>query len=622
MAAPFAVDNTGMLLSIQDFGIAFDDSTFGENLISQIGSPVFMQHMSAYSGPITGGTASSGFGNGFSTTPSVWYGANEGAATLNSNSLTITSPPGSAPGPVNIKMLFPDGIEVFDPLFFSYGPFIEHAIFSGASPSGGAAGQILGFGLSSSTSGGSVTIGNSQVPIATSGLFGPFAESTIGFTIPAGSPGRADITVRTADGTSTAAKAMYYAQSVTDYPSTDTFAAILYDRNRSQLYLSAGDHVDVFSLVSNQFIAPLNPPAQGASKQFAGLALTPDGSLLLATDLLDGSLAVINPDSPATNYVIPIVAPSKNSSTCTVGPLYVAATIGNQAFITSGGLPGPGCGPGEGSFYAVDLISHQVVLASSLLGGCAVSPAFLASNGDGTKLAVSASESNSGSFCIYDLVQNAVSSTGGYQSGAAFSWNGNVAASQRVSIFHESRSVFTDSNAVVTGSMASPSIFYNGTPDPLLPSKLNETGSLYFIPYSSSAFFDIVDVRHGLLNMRFSLTETISNTADPMAIDPSGRYIYLLTNQGLSIVDLGSAPLSIGSLSQSSASVGNQITVYGSGFTPSTAAMVGGVAAPVSFVDQDTITLTIPSVNSGPADIVLKDSDGTTYTLENALTIL
>src|SRR5439155_25363753 len=83
-------------------------------------------------------------------------------------------------------------------------------------------------------------------------------------------------------------------------------AADLFDAGRNQLYLSAGDHIDVFSLVSNQFLTPITPPAQGASKQFAGLALSLDGSLLLATDLLDGSLGAINPDTPSNSYVIPI----------------------------------------------------------------------------------------------------------------------------------------------------------------------------------------------------------------------------------------------------------------------------------------------------------------------------
>src|SRR5207253_1990777 len=123
------------------------------------------------------------------------------------------------------------------------------------------------------------------------------------FDVPPGTPGWADIHVQTPDGTSTLPKSLFYAASVKDYPSADSFTAVLFDAGRNQLYLSAGDHIDVFSLVSNQFLTPITPPAQGASKQFAGLALSLDGSLLLATDLLDGSLGAINPDTPSNSYV-------------------------------------------------------------------------------------------------------------------------------------------------------------------------------------------------------------------------------------------------------------------------------------------------------------------------------
>lgn len=628
MAAPFAVDSTGMLLSIQDYGIAFDDSTFAQNLLPQIGTPVFMQHMSPYSGPIAGGTTSGGFGNVFSLDPSVWYGGNPGTATLTSNSVTITSPPGIAPGPVNIKMLFPDGIEVFDPLFFSYGPAIEHIVLSGAPPSGDARGAILGFGMAN-TSGASLTIGASQTPVTASQLAGPFAESSISFTIPAGSPGYANVTVTTPDGSTTVPNAVYYAQSVQDYASDDSFAAILYDRYRNQLYLSAGNHIDVFDLTSNEFVAPLNPPSQGSAKQFAGLALTPDGTVLLATDLLDGSLAVIDPDNPTMSYSVFIAAPTSSTAqgingpfTCTDGPLYVAAAINNQAYVTEGGFPGPGCGPGQGSFYDVDLTSKTVSNAFASLANCAVAPAFLATSGDGSKLAISGPQAGSGIFSVFDLVHHTCNGSGAYQSGAAFSYDGVVAASQWV---------FTDSNAVVNGSVARPAVFYNPELFPSLPSKLNDTGSLYYVPYppvsglsysQPNSFFDIVDVRQGLVKMRFSLTETISDIADSLAIDPTGRHVYLLTTTGLTIVDLGQAPLSIGSFSSSSVSAGQEITVYGSGFTAFTTATVGGLAAAVSFIDENTLTITVPQAGPGPVVVTLSNSDGVSYTLQSGLSVL
>ena len=50
--------------------------------------------------------------------------------------------------------------------------------------------------------------------------------------------------------------------------------------------------------------------------------------------------------------------------------------------------------------------------------------------------------------------------------------------------------------------------------------------------------------------------------------------------------------------------------------------IVGSVAATVNVIDENTLTLTVPSVASGPQDIVLTRGDETTYTLENGIVLL
>ena len=71
----------------------------------------------------------------------------------------------------------------------------------------------------------------------------------------------------------------------------------------------------------------------------------------------------------------------------------------------------------------------------------------------------------------------------------------------------------------------------------LLAPQFNDSGSLYFMP--NPGFVDIIDVQHGLLRMRFSLSEAVANVVSPMAIDSGGQYLFLITNQGLTIVNLG-----------------------------------------------------------------------------------
>jgi hypothetical protein len=623
---PFAVDDTGMIFGLQDWGIAFDDATYVQNYSpDQPGSPTFMQHMSPYFGPLSGGTTSEGFGNAFSLSPSVWYGATRGTATLDgSGSPSITSPPGSTPGPVNIKMLFPDGMEVFDPLFFSYGPYLQYALMSGAPSDGKVPAQIVGYGMPGDNVSGTLTIGGSSAVLGSPGANGlpfagsPFPNKLLSYTVPSGSPGWADVTLTTPDGTSTLPKSFFYAKSVQDYSSPDTFTAVLYDSQRQQLYLSAGNHIDVFSLGSNQFITPLNPPAIGTSKQFAGLALTPDGSLLLATDLLDGSLAAISPDNPGSSYVIPIAAATNVGSGCSNGPLYVAATANNEAVVATGGFPGIACGPG-GNLYLAELTTRTAgPLQESPSGSCYMSfLAYVAAPKDGTKIAIGKDDQGGFGFCIYDPIAQTYVSNGSYQTyGAAFSGDGQIAASGFV---------LTDSSANLIGRVARPDIYYaalggsnNAQPD-LQEPQLNVAGSLYYMAYPN--FIDIVDVRHGFLRMRFSLSETVANTAVPMAIDSGGRFIYLITNQGLTVVDLGEALLSIGWLNVTAASPGSQVTVRGSGFNSTTTATVGGQAAAVTVTDENTLTLTVPSLGSGPAAIVLTNSDGTSYMAVGLLTI-
>lgn len=622
---PFAVDATGMVFGLEDWGIAFDDGAFSQSYsAAQPGTPTFLQHMDPYFGPLSGGTTSGGFGNAFSITPTVWYGANRGIAALATNTLTITSPSTSAAGPVNIKMLFPDGMEVFDPLFFSYGPYLQYPLLSGSSPEGNVPGQIVGFGMPGDDNlTGTLAVGSSGAALGPAGNNGlpfagtPFPNKILSYTVPPGSPGWADITLTTPDGTSTVPKGLFYAQSVTDYNSPDRFTAILYDKGRQQLYLSAGDHIDVFSLNSNTFLAPLTPPAQGTSKQFAGLALMPDGSLLLATDLLDGSLAVIDPDNPSSSYVIPIAPVGTNGNAgCSVGPLYVAATSNNEAFVALGGMPGIACGPG-GTLYLANLTTHTAGPPPTppSASGCSGLSAYIGATDNGEQISIGGTFNNLG-FCIYDVAAGTYSYNSAYQEyGATFSGDGNVAASQFV---------FTDSSANLVNRVARPDVCYaafgtNSAQPNLQQPQLDAAGSLYYMAYSN--FIDIVDVLHGILRMRFSLSETVSNVEAPIAIDPGGDAIYLTTNQGLTIVDLGEAPLSIGWLNATTVLPNTQVTIRGSGFNSSTTATVGGEAAVVSLTDENTLMLTVPNLGSGPATIVLTNSDGTTYTAAGLLTI-
>jgi hypothetical protein len=150
------------------------------------------------------------------------------------------------------------------------------------------------------------------------------------------------------------------------------------------------------------------------------------------------------------------------------------------------------------------------------------------------------------------------------------------------------------------------------------PSSISDHDSLSASFFSYPDQFRVIDVARATLRMRFSLTQTIQDTISSLAIDSGGRFVYLITDKGLSVVDFGAALLSIGHLSQQTASAGTQIAVRGSGFDSGTTATVGGLAASVTLTDQNTLALTVPAATSGPQDITLTRGDGETYNWKTA----
>jgi hypothetical protein len=609
-AVPFAIDASGMVLGVQRYGISFEDSTFYQNYaVNQPSVSGPLLYSATYAGPLAGGTVSSLY-TFPDLTPDVWFGQTKGSASISQGQLTFTSPPSATPGPVNVKFIYPDGEQAFAPQLFSYSTFPQYAVMSGSGPAGGALAQVIGYGLPLDARGGTVTVGSNTATItSTAGQYPPFSgepfpSAILKYTFPPGAPGWADLQITTPIGSGTLPKSVFYAKSVTDYSSADSFTAVLVDEKRKQVYLSAGDHVDVFSTSSNQFVTPLYPAAQGLKKQFAGLALTPDGSQLLVANMLDGALAVINPDTLST-YAIPIAPAGPGVNNCQVGPLYVAATSANQAFVAYGSLPAPSCPP-SGPVYIANLLQPFSVTPSQCSG------TGLDSSGDGKFVAIG------GAPCIYS-VQSSSYTMGSFpfplvRFGVAISSDANLIGSDQI---------LGDIHANMLGSIARPIPFYGSpfanSPTLFLQPKLNASGSLYYLSYPN--YFEIIDVAHATLRMRFPLTGTIQWTASPLAIDSGGRNVYLITDKGLTVVDLGAAPLSIGHLSQQNASPGSQILVRGSGFDSGTTATVGGIAASVSFSDQNTLMLTIPTAPSGPQDIVLTRSGGEIYTLENGVVL-
>lgn len=628
LPVPFAVDSTGMVLGVEYHGIAFDDAAVNINYVSSLpGSQTSLNSLGingGNSGPLSGGTQIAG-GYDYWLTHDVYFGGTKGAASSvpnNSvNSFDLIAPPASTSGPVDIKLLYPDGTEVYDPQIFTYGTTVQDAILSGSPPQGAVPGQLDAFGLPLDPTQDTVTIGGLSATVTSKvtqypPYTGEQSAMSLAYIVPSGTPGWADLKVTTPTGSGTLPKAVFYAKSVDDYAMTDTATFVLYDSYRNNLYLSAGDHIDVFSLASNSFTTPLQPPAIGASKQFQGLALTPDGKYLLAADLLDRSLAVVDPDTPSSSYAVVVTNETAPwSAPCIAGPLYVAADNQSNAYVVVGGVYGTACGPG-GSVSKVNLTSRT---STSV---CVASAGFVHSTSDGSLVAFGAGAT--GTLTLFNPAQQSCtpSATVAGQYGVAASGDGNVFSTARVLVDSSGNNIGRMGDPPVFYSYGSSSVTYNYTPynSGALPNPiLNAAGSLYYWAYPS--YIDIVDVQQGMPRLRLSLSETVSSTVSPMTIDSGGQHIYLITNKGLTIVDLGNPPVSIGHLSQTMARAGTQVVVRGSGFETGINATVGGLAATVSYGDTQTLTLTLPAAPVGLEDIVLTNPDGTTYTQANAITV-
>jgi len=107
-----------------------------------------------------------------------------------------------------------------------------------------------------------------------------------------------------------------------------------------------------------------------------------------------------------------------------------------------------------------------------------------------------------------------------------------------------------------------------------------------------------------------------------LAIDENGQRIFALTTSGLTVIQLATVPLSIGTISPTSApaSGGTILTIRGSGFHFGATVTIGGKPASVAFKDINTLTVVAPAVTPGTGQIAVTNPNGASYSLDAAFT--
>jgi hypothetical protein len=629
-----ACDSTGLIFELADHGVGIVDATDQHTFLNAQALSGFII-ATPNEGPLNQSTTTQFTTGIFGSVPDVFFGVQRA---LNPNlngagQLAATAPPSPTAGPVNVKAIESNGVMAFMPQGFTYGAVPVQYGLLGADPRGGVVADLLGYGYSVDVPSAiiQVSLGSSPASVqaknSLSGSGYPFPLQHLAIAVPPGTPGPYDINVTSSTGVAISQQSFHYIKSVTDYPSADTFSYVLYDSHRDQLYLSARDHIDVFSMATNNFAAPIAVPSKGGTKLILGLALTPDGSKLLAANQSDQSVAIINPDNPNSGAIAVNVPPTPLSGN--PGPFQIATTSTNQALITL--TVGNALSGGTTALYSLDLSSLQVATANLPAGAnLNLNNNYIAASADGNVVVEATSNNSGGPVLSWD--------------GATNTWYFHQVEGQ----FWDDVAISGDGNALAVDSSSDSLSFpfpYILDPQINLVAQVNfldlqavqegpslefdQSGALLYAVVNGVGI-DIMDARSGQLRERVRLseqilsgaTEVLQTPSKVMAVTPAGDRVFLLTTAGLTVVELDAVPLGIGSVTPNASSPGAVVTVRGTGFASGTSATVNGSSANVSFVDSSTLKITIPAaLTNGPTQFILMNPDGSKFALDAAFLV-
>lgn len=631
--SPRAVDSTGLVFEMADHGVGVVDAPDFQSFQNP---QVVADFIGATpdEGPLNTATTTNLTTATFAALPDVFFGSQRGLnpalTSGQTGQLSATAPPSSTLGPVNVKAVEANGVMAFMPQAFSYGSVPIQFGELASDPKGGVLADLFGYGYSVDIPGAAiqVSIGSSGATVNSKDVFPagyPFPLQHLVVAVPAGSAGAVDLKVTSPTGTATSSKAFHYVKSVTSYSSPDSFLYMLYDSHRNQLYLSAGDHIDVFSSASNSFTTPITIPSNGGSRSILGLALTPDGSRLLAANLGDQSVAIVNPDSPSSGATAVTVPPSPAAGN--PGPFQIATTSTNQAFVTLTG--GTGQAASGGPIYSIDLSSFQITSPILPAGSFVQGGGLLEGSADGSVIMEATEGISDGELLSWNAASNVWYIhlvEGQFWSDATISGDGNVLALSSDPDVSDFPFPYLLDAQLNLSAQVNFTDFQSSDEGPTL--QFDQSGALLYAV--NGAGVDIFDARTGQLRERVLLSEQIlsgpvqilQTPEKTMVISPAGDQIFLLTTAGLTVVDLDDVPLGIGSVTPASAPTEGVVTVRGTGFVSGTSVAVNGASAVVSFVDASTLTVTIPSaVKAGPAQLTVTNPDNSQFMLDAAFQV-
>ena len=409
---------------------------------------------------------------------------------------------------------------------------------------------------------------------------------------------------------------------------------LAYDQKRQFLYLSAAAQIDIFDLQAAAFkttgLTLYCPP----NDDVRGVALTPDGSQLIAADFGSQNVYLFDPDSPST----PATAASLAATG--YGPTRVAATSTQTIFValsaeaTASGICSTCLSQLDLTVNPPTVQTAPETAVANLTGA-----PLLQADAAGDRVFISFVTPPGGPLGIWGATANnfQMSNATEATSDSAVAADGTILATVANGSI-EIRSVDSALQIALVNTFAVPGLAQvpNRVSAPGIA--LHPTGALVYQPFltgprstaSTQGGVDIMDAHTGQLRLRIVLPEPLTMLSTDidglhgqfLTVDENGQRIFALTTSALTVVQLASVPLGIGTVSPANgpAAGGTTLTIRGSGFQTGTTATIGGTKAAATFKDMNTLTVVTPPLAPGSQQLVLTNPDGETAALAAAFT--
>jgi hypothetical protein len=525
-------DETGLIVGPIGHGVAFLDTTQIEAGLEQT---IFdLGFLSPGTGSPSGGTAVQAqvSEQNATTTENINSGtiyignitANNGS--LSNTTATALTPPASAEGPADFTVVLSDGSIQLNPENFSYGPTIVELSTNAASADGGSQGVIFGYGLGQQPSDVTLSVAGQSaaitqvIPSASPISPYPFPIEAVLFTIPPGVAGSAaTVTVTTVNGSATSAAPLNYVPAVQSYPlSGATLMQGVYDPTRGVVYFTDQSQIDVFSVSTSNWLAPITIGYTNSASHLVGVGLSADGNTLAVSDTGNANIYVLNPSSPNTAKSFHVQPPN-------VGNLQPRGLVVTDAGVIYYLRFDSDIDP-PGGFHQLDTSTGKITDYEG--GGFTLFSRILLSP-DGTFVYATGPlvlNTSTDSISVGTMVQN----IGDGNVDMALSGDGTTLLTE---------DLITDANFNVQGDIT----YVDRDVWLALAAygqKLNTDGSLVFQPLTNG--IDVHDAATGLLTYRVELPIQIADAYDALVIDDTDGLLFAITPSGIAEINLSSLP--------------------------------------------------------------------------------